>query len=90
MTTAVAAASAPSRVLLGILCMLVASSLFPVMNGLVQVLSARYNTEQIVWARAASHFVFILALFAPSYGVALVRTGALGWQVVRSACTSCR
>jgi len=84
MTTAVAAASAPSRVLLGILCMLVASSLFPVMNGLVQVLSARYNTEQIVWARAASHFVFILALFAPSYGVALVRTGALGWQVVRS------
>ena len=41
MTTAVAAASAPSRVLLGILCMLVASSLFPVMNGLVQVLSAR-------------------------------------------------
>jgi drug/metabolite transporter (DMT)-like permease len=84
MTTAVAAASAPNRVLLGILCMLVASSLFPVMNGLVQVLSARYNTEQIVWARAASHFVFILALFAPSYGVALVRTGALGWQVVRS------
>ena len=84
MTTAVAAASAPSRVLLGILCMLVASSLFPVMNGLVQVLSARYNTEQIVWARAASHFVFILALFAPSYGVALVRTGALGWQVIRS------
>jgi drug/metabolite transporter (DMT)-like permease len=84
MTTAVAAASAPNRTLLGILSMLVASSLFPVMNGLVQILSARYSTEQIVWARAASHFVFILALFAPSYGVALVRTGTLKWQVIRS------
>src|SRR5262245_5631714 len=84
MTTAVAVASTPNRVLLGILSMLVASSLFPVMNGLVQIMSARYATEQIVWARAASHFVFILALFAPSYGVALVRTGTLKWQVIRS------
>ena len=90
MTTAVAAASAPNRVLLGILCMLAASSLFPVMNGLVQVLSARYNTEQIVWARAASHFVFILALFAPSYGAALMRTGAPGCRSSARACTSCR
>jgi drug/metabolite transporter (DMT)-like permease len=84
MTTAVATASAPNRALLGILSMLVASSLFPVMNGLVQILSARYATEQIVWARAASHFVFILALFAPAYGAALVRTGTLKWQVIRS------
>jgi drug/metabolite transporter (DMT)-like permease len=84
MPIAVAGASAPNRALLGILCMLAASSLFPVMNGLVQILSARYNTEQIVWARAASHFVFILALFAPSYGTALVRTGMLKWQVIRS------
>jgi drug/metabolite transporter (DMT)-like permease len=85
MTTAVAAASAPNRALLGILCMLVASSMLPVMNGLVQVLSARYSTEQLVWARTASHLVFILALFAPAYGAALVRTGTLRWQIVRSA-----
>jgi drug/metabolite transporter (DMT)-like permease len=84
MTTAVAAASAPNRTLLGIVSMLVASSLFPVMNGLVQILSARYSTEQLVWARAASHFVFILALFAPSYGASLVRTGTLKWQIIRS------
>jgi drug/metabolite transporter (DMT)-like permease len=83
MTTAVAAA-APNRTLIGISCMLVASSLFPVMNGLVQILSERYSTEQVVWARAASHLVFILALFAPRFGVALVRTATLKWQIVRS------
>jgi drug/metabolite transporter (DMT)-like permease len=85
MTTAVAAAAAPNRALLGIACMLIASSLFPVMNGLVQILSERYTTEQVVWARAASHLVFILALFAPRFGVAaLVRTTALKWQIIRS------
>jgi len=83
MTTAVAAA-APNRTLIGILCMLVASSMFPVMNGLVQILSERYSTEQIVWARAASHLVFILALFAPRVGVALVRTHTPKWQIIRS------
>ena len=54
------------------------------MNGLVQILSARYSTEQIVWARAASHFVFILALFVPAVGVAVVRTTTPKWQVIRS------
>jgi drug/metabolite transporter (DMT)-like permease len=83
------AAARHNRVLLGILCMLLASSLFPVMNGLVQVLSARFGTEQIVWARAASHFVFILALFAPRFGLALVRTATPGWQILRSAIHLC-
>ena len=84
MTTAVAAAAAPNRTLIGIACMLLASSMFPVMNGLVQILSERYSTEQVVWARAASHFVFVLALFAPHHGAALVRTTAPKWQIVRS------
>ncbi len=84
MTTAVAAA-APNRALVGIACMLLASSLFPVMNGLVQIMSERYTTEQVVWARAASHLVFILALFAPRFGVALVRTATLKWQIIRSS-----
>jgi drug/metabolite transporter (DMT)-like permease len=75
---------APNRTLIGILFMLAAASLFPVMNGLVQVLSARYSTEQIVWARAASHFAFILALFLPPLGVAVLRTAAPKWQIVRS------
>jgi drug/metabolite transporter (DMT)-like permease len=80
-----AAPQAPNRTLTGILFMLTASSLFPVMNGLVQVLSARYSSEQVVWARSASHLVFVLALFAPSLGAALLRTTQLRWQIVRSA-----
>jgi drug/metabolite transporter (DMT)-like permease len=75
---------APNRTLVGILFMLAAASLFPVMNGLVQVLSERYSTEQIVWARAASHFVFIIALFVPPLGVAVLRTATPRWQVIRS------
>ncbi len=76
--------TAPNRTLTGILFMLAASSMFPVMNGLVQVLSARYSTEQIVWARAASHFVFVLALFVPPLGVSVVRTATPKWQIIRS------
>jgi drug/metabolite transporter (DMT)-like permease len=75
---------APNRTLVGILFMLAASSMFPVMNGLVQVLSASYSTEQIVWARAASHFVFILALFVPPMGISVVRTATPKWQIIRS------
>ena len=83
MSTAMAAV-ASNRTLMGILCMLLASSLLPVMNGLVQILSVRYSTEQVLWARASSHLVFILALFAPRYGAALLRSATPGWQILRS------
>src|SRR5262245_12915285 len=82
--TNVLAAAASNRALMGVLCMLLASSLLPVMNGLVQILSARYSTEQVLWARAASHLVFILALFTPRHGMALVRSAVPGWQLLRS------
>ena len=59
-------ASAHDRVLLGILFICLAKApLFPVMNGLVQVLSPRYPSEQIVRARVISHLLFILVLFGP-------------------------
>ena len=74
----------PDRVLLGVLFICLAASFFPVMNGLVQVLSPRYSSEQIVWARSASHVVFILALFGPRLGVGIVRTTQLKWQIGRS------
>lgn len=78
------APSAPNRTLLGILFMCAASSLFPVMNGIVQLLSVRYSSEQIVWARVVSHLIFILALFGPALGVAIIRTTQLKWQIARS------
>jgi drug/metabolite transporter (DMT)-like permease len=75
---------APDRTLVGILFMLAASSLFPVMNGLAQIMSAYYTTEQIVWARAASQFIFIIALFVPSVGISVLRTATPKWQIIRS------
>ena len=75
----------PDRLLFGMLFMCLASTLFPIMNGLVQVLSVRYPSEQIVWARCVAHLVVVLALFAPRFGlVPLIRTTQLKWQVTRS------
>ena len=74
----------PNRVVMGILFMCAAGSLFPVMNGLVQVLSPRYSTEQLVWARVTSHFLFILALFGTTFGIGVLRTKQLKWQIGRS------
>lgn len=65
--------------------MCLASTLFPVMNGVVQVLSQRYPSEQIVWVRTGGHLLFILALFAPRFGfVRLVTTSVPRWQIARS------
>lgn len=85
----IAAPSVPmperTAVLWGMFFMCLAGTLFPVMNGLVQVLSDRYPSPQIVWARTASHLIVMLALFAPRFGlVTLIRTNAIGWQLARS------
>jgi drug/metabolite transporter (DMT)-like permease len=72
------------RPLLGILFMMLATSLFPVMNGLVKVLSAGYASEQIIWARTASHLVFVLLLFGPQLGWRIFRTARPGVQLARS------
>jgi drug/metabolite transporter (DMT)-like permease len=78
------AGATPNRVLVGILFICAAGSLFPVMNGLVQVLSPRYSTEQLVWARTSSHFLFIVVLFGSTFGVDILRTTQLKWQIGRS------
>lgn len=70
--------------LLGILLMCAAGSLFPVMNGVVQLLSPRYSTEQIVWVRTAGHLLIVLALFMPRFGAQLLMTQHLRYQIGRS------
>lgn len=73
------------RVVLGIVFMCLAGTCFPIMNGIVQVLSKRYPSEQIVWARCVSHLVVVLVLFAPRLGfITLVRSTQIKWQVGRS------
>jgi drug/metabolite transporter (DMT)-like permease len=74
-----------NNTVLGILFMCAAGTVFPIMNGLVQVLSARYPSEQIVWARTVSHLIFVLALFGPGLGlVRLITTVEPKWQFARS------
>jgi drug/metabolite transporter (DMT)-like permease len=85
MTTA--ASGAPNRILLGIAFMCLASTVFPVMNGFVQLLAPRYQTEQLVAVRTAVHLVFMLALFAPRFGIAgLIHTERPKTQILRSLC----
>lgn len=74
------------RVGLGIFFMVLATSFFPFMNGAVQLLSERYASDQIIWARVTSHLVFMLALLLPRDGLALFKTRQLGAQIIRSAC----
>lgn len=72
------------RPMLGILFILGAGTVFPVMNGLVQVLSPRYSTEQIIWARNVGHLALVLALFLPRFGAAVFHTHHPLIQATRS------
>lgn len=83
--TAVAPARPANQIALGVLLICLSGLLFPIMNGLVQVLSPRYPTEQIVWVRMASHLLFLVGVFAPSRGIAgLMRTRRPFWQFANS------
>jgi drug/metabolite transporter (DMT)-like permease len=72
------------RIGLGIFFMVVATSMFPFMNGAVILLSDRYESDQIIWARVTSHLVFMLLLLLPREGMELFRTRQLGPQIKRS------
>ena len=74
------------KVLLGIGFMLLAASILPVMNGVVQWLSLRYPSEQIVWARVAGHLVVMLLLTLPRSGVQAFATRKPLLQLGRSVC----
>lgn len=81
------------RLSLGIGFMLLAASLLPVMNGLVQYLTPAYPTWQIVWARIAGQFGVMLAIMLPVAGLRLFQTRRPWAQAGRSLCqlssTSC-
>jgi drug/metabolite transporter (DMT)-like permease len=72
------------RIAIGILFMCGAGALFPIMNGLVKELSAGYDSRQIVWARTLGHLIFVLILFAPRRGFAILKSVKLPWQIGRS------
>ncbi len=80
----IAAPNRTSRPLRGVLFMCIACALFPVMNGIVKLLAATYEPQQIVWFRIVSHLVLVAAVFMPRMGLGLLRTRRIGTQLVSS------
>jgi drug/metabolite transporter (DMT)-like permease len=64
--------------------MCIACALFPIMNGIVKLLAATYEPQQIVWFRIVSHLVLVAAVFMPRMGLGLLRTRRIGTQFVSS------
>lgn len=83
---AIPAPAAPpeQRILLGIGFMLLACTVLPAMNGVVQWLSPRYPSEQLVWARIMGQLVIMLAIMLPANGLGVLATRQLGLQFARS------
>jgi drug/metabolite transporter (DMT)-like permease len=72
------------RLWLGIFFMCAATTCFPVMNGIVQVLSRTYPSEQVIWARTAGHLLIVLLVVVPRYGLGVLTTRRPMAQVSRS------
>lgn len=67
----------------GMLYIVVGALLWAAIEGIGVLLANDHNPLQVVWVRYATHLLFLVALFAPSRGKALVRTTRLRLQLVR-------
>ncbi len=86
MTTSVAA-SADSRPVLGILLMIAAYFCFTGIDTSAKwLVQAGLPAMQAAFVRYAAHFFIALALLAPSAGLHLFRTRALGLEALRALC----
>jgi drug/metabolite transporter (DMT)-like permease len=65
--------------------MMVAMALLPCLNAAAKELGHGYPTLEIVWARYAGHFAYMVAVFLPQRGFRLFYTERLSTQVLRSA-----
>lgn len=84
-TAITAPADNRQRVLIGILFVCIAGTLFPIMNAFAKALGADYNPLQISWARFFGHVVFLLIMFMPRRGWKMLITRRPGLQLTRSA-----
>jgi drug/metabolite transporter (DMT)-like permease len=77
--------SSTPEALRGILLMCAGVSLFPLMNAMMKLLTARYPVLEIVWARFTGHLIVMLVVFLPRYGRSLMATRRPLVQIGRSA-----
>jgi drug/metabolite transporter (DMT)-like permease len=74
---------AEGRALTGILLLVCAMMLVPMMDGLAKALSADFSTPQVVWGRYFFHFAFLLPLVLWRYGRGALLPRRPVTQVVR-------
>jgi drug/metabolite transporter (DMT)-like permease len=67
-----------------VLYMALAMALLPCLNASAKYLGHNYATVEIVWARYAGHFAYMVVAFFPRRGLALFRTSQPWIQVLRS------
>src|SRR5512140_165249 len=72
------------RLLLGVLLICMSGLSSSVMQGCAKLLGGHYNSIQVSWARAFGHILFMLAMFLPRRGLALLRTRRVGRHLLRS------
>jgi drug/metabolite transporter (DMT)-like permease len=77
-------AAPSSNPLRGIIYIIAATSVFPLLNASVKYLGDYYPMPQLVWFRYAGHFLFMLIIFMPTQGLTLFRTTQLSAQIGRS------
>ena len=64
--------------------MLLVAVFIPLLNASAKYLAARYPIIQIVWARYAGHFIYMVLFFAPRLGASLLVASRPLLQLVRS------
>jgi drug/metabolite transporter (DMT)-like permease len=65
--------------------MALAMALIPCLNAAAKYLGHSYATVEIVWARYAGHFAYMVIVFFPRHGVRLFHTERPATQVLRSS-----
>jgi len=77
--------SRPDDLNKAVLYMVLAASLIPMLNAGAKYLTEDYSVLQITWARYAGHFVYMLMVFVPYRGLALLRSQQIPLQLLRSS-----
>lgn len=77
--------AAPNDYKQAVLFMALAAVFLPLLNAAIQYLAPAYPVGQLLWVRYAGHLAFMVVVFAPARGAALLASRRPGLQVARSA-----
>ena len=75
--------SVQKTVATGILLMLLAMIIIPIMDGLAKVLTADYPIAEVVWARYFFHLLYLLPVVIIRYGPSALLPRHMGLQIIR-------